>query len=226
MMKPSYSIQPNNVQEMVYQTLRNRIIHLDLLPGTPISTQEVADQMETSRTPVREAFIRLQKEELLTIVHQRYTRVSRIDLDRVHQECFIRKELELGNLQRFIPKVSDCIIAKMRELVDRQRIAVNERRFIDHVELDNQLHSIPFIETNEILALNILGQMNGHYDRMRLLSIMAQGSANTAIEEHQYLIDLLEQRNAPATLQMMSMHLDALKMLENDLIKNNMDFFQ
>ena len=66
-MQRQYTVQVSSVQEMVYRTLRDKIVSMELKPGTIISTQEIADSMSVSRTPVREAFIRLQREELLDV---------------------------------------------------------------------------------------------------------------------------------------------------------------
>ena len=57
-MQRQYTVQVSSVQEMVYRTLRDKIVSMELKPGTTISTQEIADSMSVSRTPVREAFIR------------------------------------------------------------------------------------------------------------------------------------------------------------------------
>ena len=52
----------NTVQNAVYQELKKGIMTLRLVPGTEMSTQEIATKLQVSRTPVREAFIQLQKE--------------------------------------------------------------------------------------------------------------------------------------------------------------------
>lgn len=101
-MQRQYTVQVSSVQEMVYRTLRDKIVSMELKPGTIISTQEIADSMSVSRTPVREAFIRLQREELLDVAPQRSTMVSKINMDRVYQERFIREALEIEAMQKFV----------------------------------------------------------------------------------------------------------------------------
>ena len=53
----------NTVQNAVYQELKKGIMTLRLVPGTEMSTQEIATKLQVSRTPVREAFIQLQKKD-------------------------------------------------------------------------------------------------------------------------------------------------------------------
>ena len=74
---------------------RENITSLQLAPGTTVSTQELAAKLQVSRTPVREAFIRLQKEDLVEITPQKGTMVSRIDLTRAEKGAVHPGELKL-----------------------------------------------------------------------------------------------------------------------------------
>lgn len=49
-----------STRDYTYQLLRKRILHLQLEPGTKISEKEIADELNVSRTPVREAFMKLE----------------------------------------------------------------------------------------------------------------------------------------------------------------------
>lgn len=63
----------------VYETLRNEIIELKLAPGSPIDEQQLSDRFSLSRTPIREALVRLAAEGLITTLINRATIVSNID---------------------------------------------------------------------------------------------------------------------------------------------------
>ncbi|MBB3593951.1 DNA-binding GntR family transcriptional regulator [Rhizobium sp. BK529] len=63
----------------VYETLRNEIIELKLPPGSPIDEQHLSDRFALSRTPIREALVRLAAEGLITTLTNRATIVSNID---------------------------------------------------------------------------------------------------------------------------------------------------
>ena len=79
-----------SIQTLVYEELKKNIISMRLEPGQTMSTQEIATKLGVSRTPVREAFLRLQSEGLVEMIPQRETMVSRIHIRRVDQEKFIR----------------------------------------------------------------------------------------------------------------------------------------
>lgn len=63
----------------VYETLRREIIELTLVPGSPIDEAQLAERFALSRTPIREALVRLAAENLITTLTNRATIVSQID---------------------------------------------------------------------------------------------------------------------------------------------------
>jgi DNA-binding GntR family transcriptional regulator len=68
----------------VYDTLRDEILNLSLQPGEPIDEIGLADRLSMSRTPVREALVRLAGEGLVTMLPNRSTVVSQIDFPNLH----------------------------------------------------------------------------------------------------------------------------------------------
>lgn len=70
--------------KFVYDTLRDEILDLVLQPGTPIDEAGLADRLAMSRTPIREALVRLAADGLVTLLPNRSTVVSQIDFPNLH----------------------------------------------------------------------------------------------------------------------------------------------
>src|ERR1700694_3488526 len=83
----------------VYATLRESILDLRLRPGTPISENRICELAEVSRTPVREAIIRLAQEELISVFPQQGSFVAPIRLTKVVEASFVREALETSILR-------------------------------------------------------------------------------------------------------------------------------
>ena len=224
-MQRQYTVQVSSVQEMVYRTLRDKIVSMELKPGTTISTQEIADSMSVSRTPVREAFIRLQREDLLDVTPQRSTVVSKINMDRVYQERFIREALEIEVAQKFIEAATPEVLARMRRNIEKQYSAIEEQRYIDYLELDNAFHQVAFTETHEYLGRSIVQQMNGHYDRIRLISAWEGQIVSAAMQEHEKYVDYIERRDIAHAKKLLRSHLQALRVQEEILLTNWSEYF-
>ena len=80
----------DGVTRQVYLTLRRDILNWRLLPGRRLSEKDIAGRMNISKTPVREAFIKLQGEGLLEIRPQRGTYVSLMDMEQIEEVRFTR----------------------------------------------------------------------------------------------------------------------------------------
>ena len=224
-MQRQYTVQVSSVQEMVYRTLRDKIVSMELKPGTIISTQEIADSMSVSRTPVREAFIRLQREELLDGAPQRSTMVSKINMDRVYQERFIREALEIEAMQKFVEVATAESLNRMRRNIEKQYAAIAEQRYIDFLELDNAFHQAAFTETHEDLGRSIVQQMNGHYDRIRLISAWEGQIVSAAMQEHERYVDYIERKDTARARKLLRTHLQALRVQEEILLTNWSEYF-
>lgn len=68
----------------VYDTLRDEILDLVLPPGAPIDEAGLAERLAMSRTPIREALVRLAADGLVTLLPNRSTIVSQIDFPNLH----------------------------------------------------------------------------------------------------------------------------------------------
>ena len=78
----------------VFELLRERIVALELAPGTVLSRAELAEAFGVSQTPIRDALLRLGEEGLVDIFPQHATVVSRIDVPAAVQAHFLRRAIE------------------------------------------------------------------------------------------------------------------------------------
>ncbi len=83
-----------SAREQAYETIRSRIITMDLKPGDELNDRELAEQLGISRTPMREALIMLNIAHMVVIKPQSGTHVAPIDLKLMEMEQFARFTLE------------------------------------------------------------------------------------------------------------------------------------
>jgi len=77
-----FEINKDSTSKRIYHLIKEEIINLNFIPGLNISEKEISEKFKVSRTPVREAFVRLSQEGLLNIYPQKGTFVSLIDLSK------------------------------------------------------------------------------------------------------------------------------------------------
>ena len=212
-----------NAQEVVYQTLRNSILSLNLVPGTAISENEISLRFKVSRTPVREAFIALSKEALVTVMPQKGSMVSRIDFDRVEQEVFLRENLETAALKRFMAKYDSSHLAELEKYLELQQQACNNQKFEQFLTYDNLFHRVFF--DGQKVAWEALENMCGHYYRVRFLTIWLLEIVNDLVEEHRLLFQAVKQKDTQKALSLLDSHLHKLGAEEVMLKRLFPDYF-
>ena len=89
-----------SAREAAYETIRSRIITMELKPGDELNDHELAQELGISRTPMREALIMLNIAHMVTIKPQSGTHVAPIDLHLMELEQFSRYTLEKEILNR------------------------------------------------------------------------------------------------------------------------------
>ena len=115
--------------DKIYEVLYENIINIKLEPGTLMSESEISQKFNVSRTPVREAFIRLSNIGLVDIIPQRGTFVCKIDLKRVEEERFLREALEVAVIGEFVSKCSESNILELEGNIKKQELALKEQDF-------------------------------------------------------------------------------------------------
>lgn len=116
---PLRSLSARERSERIYRTLRDRICLLEYPPGIRLSEEELAQEFEISRTPVRRVLARLESEGLVQSVHGVGTIVTDVDVEELQQVYHLRMELAelIGKLSP-IPR-TDADLDRIRELIRR-----------------------------------------------------------------------------------------------------------
>ncbi|MEP1869237.1 MAG: GntR family transcriptional regulator, partial [Paraglaciecola sp.] len=132
--------------DQIYWVLRDNIINLSLPPDMPLVEKEIASIFEISKTPVREALIRLANDGLVQIIPKSGSYVTAISLERYLEACFIRTNLEGGCVKRLADKG-----ISLSEQVQLKAI-ITEHKQIDesNTNPNSTYHNSPSYEINEL----------------------------------------------------------------------------
>ncbi|MEG1038784.1 MAG: GntR family transcriptional regulator [Pseudomonas sp.] len=101
------SARPENLGERLYQQIKDEIFEFRLLPGDRFSEGEVAARMAVSRTPVRQALYRLEREGYLEVHFRSGWQVVPFDFERFEELYDLRIVLELAAVRRLCEMASE-----------------------------------------------------------------------------------------------------------------------
>ncbi|KQQ55271.1 AsnC family transcriptional regulator [Rhizobium sp. Leaf311] len=124
----------------VYETLRNEIIELRLAPGSPIDEVQLSERFELSRTPIREALVKLAAEGLITTLTNRATIVSQIDFLGLPEFFDALTLLYRVTTRLAAARHSEDDIVKIRALQQAFETAVTQRDVLAMISTNRDFH--------------------------------------------------------------------------------------
>ena len=199
----------------VFGALREAIVKLEIGVGQPLSENEVANRLGVSRTPVREAFIKLAGTGLIEILPQRGTFVVKISPRAVRDAQFVREALEVAVLRQACLQPVPDLVGKLQDLIGLQRRAAENDDFDEFLIHDEAFHRTMAVAVGRERAWRVIEGEKGHMDRVRYLSLPNVSPLFHLIGHHEGIAAAVEKRDFEAGQVVLREHLSGiLRVLE------------
>ena len=197
-------------RDYALRTIRDNIITLKLEPGSQISENELAAEMNLSRTPVREALIELSKVRIIEIYPQRKSVVSLIDYELVNESRFMRNVLEGAVVQLDCQMATEQDLTRLEENVKLQKFYVDSYFPDNLLKLDNEFHEILFGIARKGQIFTLMQSISIHFDRVRSMAL-ATVKNQKIVEDHEEIIRVIRSRDEERARTLMEKHLNRYK---------------
>ena len=197
--------------EIVYRDLREAIVNVTLPPGAPLSEKEITEKYGISRTPVREAFLRLVEENLVDVVPKSGTFVARIPVDELREAIVARKALEEVCVREATERASKSQLMQLRAVIQREReLAENGDEHAFH-QADNAFHAGIAEASGYPGIWKMIEKIRVQVERYRRLTLPQQGRMQLIVDEHALVLDAMERGDAVEAVERMHSHLNKLQ---------------
>ncbi|MGD0975861.1 MAG: GntR family transcriptional regulator [Candidatus Korobacteraceae bacterium] len=173
----------------VFETLKRDIVSGTLTPDMQLSESELSQRLGVSRTPVREALIKLVDDGLVRIIPQVGTFVAPISLESVKEAQFVREHLECALIVDAGKKMDEKTIQRLRDNLEQQSRAARNDDWVLFMALDEELHGTLATAAGHPGAWRIIQQSKIHFDRVRHLSLRMPGQMRRLIQQHTTIVD-------------------------------------
>lgn len=177
------------LRDNVYRRLRDAIVDGTFLPGEQLKDAELAAWLGVSRTPIREALLRLGASGLVVAVPGRSTTVSEIDPQAVRDARDVIAAMHQLAVRGMAGKLTDDDVARMRDANHRFAHALSSGDIAAAMDADEELHRIPVAVLGNHAVEAVLDQFAPIVRRAERLRFSGDGRAS--VERHEQLIGLL-----------------------------------
>lgn len=197
--------------EVVFEYLRNAILGGELKPGERLMEVTIADQLGVSRTPVREAIRKLEKENFVIMIPRKGAYVADLTKKDILEVLEIRKELEgfaayLASERMTIEEKE--ALAKTMEQFNASMATMDKKSMIDN---DNAFHSLIFKATKNQRVINIIYDLHDQFQRFRLVYFSEFTNYNEIQASHGRIYDAIIKGDALVAKAEAENHIENLR---------------
>ena len=176
--------RPQLLTDLAADRIREAIVRGELKLGEQVSEAQLAQRMGVSKTPVREALLRLKSEGLVEVHPQRGTFVFRLEPEQVGQLCRYRVMVESAAMREAMTTDAPALAAEMAKLVAEMKKAERARDEEALARIDMEFHWLLFTHCSN-------GYLRSGYEviRSQLVALRHRSPTSDMASAHQVLVD-------------------------------------
>jgi DNA-binding GntR family transcriptional regulator len=192
----------------VYQALKEAISNGSLRANEPLREERVAEALGVSRTPVREALIRLLAEGLIEADGSGGARVADVTAEDLDEVFTLREVLEPLAVRYAARRPKAASVAELRQIHDASREALVDDDIERLLDLNTQFHATLNAMAAPRRLKSFIDQLRVQSRRFRVLALYDQEERRQSVAEHGRLLDLVEHQNADGAVALLLTHFE------------------
>jgi len=192
----------NNLKNIAYTTLKERLINCEYEPGSVLKEADLAQELGISRTPVREAISLLEAEEYLIIAPKKGIFVTDISLNDVIQIFQVRMEIEPITLKMAGPNLPIDELVKWRTKFENSPTDLK-----DSYKVDGEMHLFIIEHCNNKYIIDMMNTVFDKNARIVISSKQNLSHVKHAKEEHIEILNSLIKQDFNLAAEQMFAHI-------------------
>ena len=198
-------------RQQVYDYVLRKILSMEYHPGDFITDSQVANELNISRTPTREAFQRLENEGFLIAEARRGWRIYSLTIKDIEDIFDLKCEIEGLVARKAALKQIEEYHQDLRNYLNRMREASINDDVTNWMEMDAAIHHILYLMAQNERAENIIKRLNDQWHRLRKGFINLTGRLDIATDEHEKIIVAVINGDAEGAELAMQYHLNSVR---------------
>ncbi|MEF9879164.1 MAG: GntR family transcriptional regulator [Clostridia bacterium] len=208
-LSPSTESKP--IRDIAYEVLKRAIVMGEIPAGTRIVETEYAERMHISRTPLREALRKLERDGLVEYVPRRGVVVRAFTIDDVKEIYTIRNALEMLTLPAIVQNATAEDIASLREKLRAMDVFDQNNDIAALSPLARAFHAQLTAISGLPRILRVIEGQDQYINRFSAVSIARETRRRAAREEHYRLVEYVEARDLDSFEALMQKHIERSK---------------
>ncbi len=196
--------------DSAYEELKEAIVNVRFRPGDVLRESTVARQLGVSKTPVREALLKLEQEGLVELIPFKGAVVSGYSPEDVREVFEMRALLEGASARRVADSADPGVIGKLQENVSASQDAFEAGDLGTVVECFDAFDDMLFTQMANRRLRSLLENLQLHLRRIGKLSTEIPGRLESSIEQHREVVEALVASDPDAAEKLMRTHIESV----------------
>ncbi len=202
-----------------YRAIKEKIIYLELKPGEKISEKEIADELNASRTPIREAFLMLEHEKLIVCKDSLGFSVRRFNMQDIAEYYELRIAIEDFAMTLMMDRITQKEIGLLKANVRDCKRIIKQGNIKEIIRCESEFHELLYRATKSEILMDTILCLTDKFHWFRSLALGMDGAAQDALNHHELMIKLIENKDIEGLKASIHQHLDYARSRVNNLIR-------
>lgn len=213
------------LREVVFLTLRKKILKGELQPGERLMEISLANSLGVSRTPIREAIRMLEHEGLVVMRARRGAQVAKITIQELNDVLEVRKSLEVLAIRKACERMTTEDVGELRAAAVRFKTLAgsNQADLTELAEADVAFHDVIYEGTKNRRLIQILANLREQMYRFRIEYLKEAALRADLVNEHEAILMAVEERDSERAVRLISEHIDNQHRVINESILEKED---
>ncbi|OUR63463.1 GntR family transcriptional regulator [Colwellia sp. 39_35_sub15_T18] len=194
--------------QLVVEMLREKILSGEISAGQPLRQAALADELNVSRIPVREALLQLEAEGLVTFEAHKGASATELNLDQVDELFELRAMLEGDLLAESLANITDTALTQATDILINLDSALGKENAANTwSELNSDFHNCLYSGANRPQTANLVNVLNKNADRYIRMHLLWAGGISKAGPEHAELLAFCKSRDIDNAVAKLKQHI-------------------
>jgi DNA-binding GntR family transcriptional regulator len=196
-----------SLREEVYESLRKSILHGKLKAGQRLIEEQLAHQIGISRTPVREAFHKLERDDLVSRLPKKGFAVREFTKADVEEIFGIRSALESYAAYLATLHIGPEKISALEKNIDETEKAMDGGDYDKVVQLHTEFHNVLYRSCKSRKLLDMINNYSDYFFRYRAALVRADSGFKSSTEDHRRMLDAMKKKDPRLVERIVRKHL-------------------
>ena len=196
------------LNQKVYRVLKESIVKGFLEPGTKLLENRIAEEMQVSRTPVREAMQKLVAEGFVKTTPNQTMVVTEVSPEDVKEVLQIRGVLEGLAARIAAKKINRREIDELENVVAQMSLYVSKENLSSYCKVDDEFHDLILNICGNKWIIQIRDNLGSFIYRFRIKSLSVPGRLKCSLKEHQAIMEALKKRDSVEADRLSQVHME------------------